>query len=86
MAISDLLNRRVRAQPKNEDDEVYSEASASASASASEVERNDEGSDQDSDGEDDDEGLSADIVSHLSRQHWNISINQQPEGCPGKRR
>lgn len=84
MAISDLLNRRVRAQPKDEDDEVYSEASGSASGS--EVERNDGGSDQDSDGEDDDEGLSADMVSQLSRQHWNISINQQPEGCPGKRR
>lgn len=84
MAISDLLNRRVRAQPKDEDDEVYSEASASASGS--EVERNDGGPDQDSDGEDDDEGLSADMVSQLSRQYWKISINQQPEGCPGRRR
>lgn len=66
MAISDLLNRRVRAQAKDEDDNVYSEASASASGS--EDERDDKGSDQDSEGEDDvDEGSSADMVSRLSR-------------------
>ena len=56
MAISDLLNRRVRAQPEDEEEEgAYSEASGSASEDA----RDDEISDQDSEEDqeqDDDEG------------------------------
>ena len=55
MAISDLLNRRVRAQPEEDEEEAYSEASGSGSAS--EEAREDEVSDQDSEqNEDDNEG------------------------------
>ncbi|RMJ24613.1 hypothetical protein PHISP_04532 [Aspergillus sp. HF37] len=54
MAISDLLNRRVRAQPEDDDDEVYSEQSAEGgssneSGSASGAGASDEGSDDEAD-------------------------------------
>lgn len=60
MAISDLLNRRVRAQPEEDEGEAYSEASGSGSAS--EDARDDEISDQDSEQDEDDNEASDDVT------------------------
>ncbi|KAL2855476.1 hypothetical protein BJY01DRAFT_204208 [Aspergillus pseudoustus] len=66
MAISDLLNRRVRARP-DEEEELYSDASVSASEDESDEEKSDEsGSDNASEGsveESDDGSSSSDLES-----------------------
>lgn len=60
MAISDLLNRRVRAQPEGDEEEAYSEASGSGSAS--EEAGGDGISDQDSEQDEDDNEASDDMM------------------------
>lgn len=60
MAISDLLNRRVRAQPEGDEEEAYSEASGSGSAS--EDADGDGISDQDSEQDEDDNEASDDMM------------------------
>lgn len=60
MAISDLLNRRVRAQPEEDEEEAYSEASGSGSAP--EDARDDGVSDQDSEQDEDDNEVSDDMT------------------------
>lgn len=63
MAISDLLNRRVRAHADDEDEEV-SEASSSASAGP-EDEQDGDDSEADSDGDEDPDEGSEDVSSHV---------------------
>jgi hypothetical protein len=52
MAISDMLNRRVRARPATDDDEVYSEQSDAAEEVSQDKGEEDEGSDAESESQD----------------------------------